>query len=32
MWMAVNWQKSRVKERDHARPRTKDGIALIAAT
>jgi hypothetical protein len=32
MWMAVNWQKSRVKERDHARPHTKDGIALIAAT
>jgi hypothetical protein len=32
MWMAVNWQKGRVKERDHARPHTKDGIALIAAT
>jgi len=31
MWMAVNWQKGRVKERDHARPHTKDGNALSAA-
>jgi hypothetical protein len=32
MWMAVNLQKGRVKERDHARQHTKDGNALIAAT
>jgi len=32
MWMTVNWQKDCVMERDHARPHTKDGNALIAAT